>query len=367
MHYKEITVRRGEDITIRIPGSGWYLNRYGKDYLSFKSRFVEPLYTDFIILPLKNGNSYLFFTYMNNDIYILVRIVESGVSDPRDESMTEGEEIQLERKEARDEIINEQQRDASPHVRTPVESDEMKKSGTVRDEDMGGNSVTENYNPEGDDIFYLNEDNEIVAVPYKNEDDLFFKGTQFSKRGKLSEALQSYLEYISQCTRCIYIEDAHFETAKLYMREGEERRAGAHLDILIERDSKKYKKDAYIIKAQRDLNAGDLIGALELYKNVLGFEPKSIEIIHIIGDIYFQLEEFEEALNAYEKAVDEGLDIDEVYFRMAKIYDSPGQSRNLEKAYTYYKIIIDRFTDSEHYTYANKRVAFLEKNFYKFR
>ena len=272
-----------------------------------------------------------------------------------------------ERKEERDRIINEQQRDASPRERTPDESEEIKKSGIVRDEDMRGNSGTENYKQEGDDIFYLNEDNEIVAVPYKNEDDLYFKGTQFSKRGKLSEALQSYLEYISQCARCIYIEDAHFETAKLYMREGEERRAGAHLDVLIERDSKKYKKDAYMIKAERDLNAGDLRGALEGYENVLGIDPKNIEIIHIIGDIYFQLEEYEEALNAYERAVDEGLDFDEVYFRIAKIYDSPGQSRNLKKAYTYFKIIIDRFTDSEHYTYAKGRVAFLEKNFYKFR
>jgi hypothetical protein len=76
-HYKEINVKRGVDFTLRLKGSGWYLNRYDTGRLDFKFRVVETGYTDFTIRTSDEGQAYLFFSYLDKDMYVLVNIKDS--------------------------------------------------------------------------------------------------------------------------------------------------------------------------------------------------------------------------------------------------------------------------------------------------
>lgn len=396
INYREISVETGIDFTLRLAGSGWYLNRYDRTNLSFKLRSVEPDYTEFIIRPLHNRDSYLFFSYMENDIYILVRITHSIPAGEKDEIAAESrkggfanigelidnmDEAQVDTgHEKIKKPLEIQKENIITKLKTPLEkegpfqdkgeSDRFEPEVKTKTGDLSteqGEKAKKKATSEDKEIFYSTKDNKIVKVPYKSEDDSYHKGVRFFKRGMLSEALKSFLDYLSQCERCVYENDAHYRSANLYLKIGKDKDAIKHLDKLIVIGSQKHKKEAYLIKAGIDFNAGKIQDALDGYRNVLKYDAGNKEVSKKIGDIYYQLEEYENALSAYKKGIKEGIESDEVYFKVAIIYDSPGKSRNLEKAYKYYKMIVDRYVYSEHYIYAKKRVNFLDKNFFKYK
>jgi hypothetical protein len=58
---------------------------------------------------------------------------------------------------------------------------------------------------------------------------------------------------------------------------------------------------------------------------------------------------------------------DEIIYRVAGIYDSPGDERDVEKAYEYYLLLTEEYQDSRHYEAARKRVQFFESHFYDYQ
>ena len=71
---EEFNVHEGVEFRVHIEGSGWYLNRYDKEHLSFNRRFVEPSHTSFDLYAKKSGQSYLLFSHIYRDIYVMVNI-----------------------------------------------------------------------------------------------------------------------------------------------------------------------------------------------------------------------------------------------------------------------------------------------------
>ncbi len=393
--YKEITVQRGIDFLIRLPGSGWYLNRFDRKNLSFKTRINEPEYTEFVIHPIQEGPAYLFFSYVHKDVYVLVRVVdtpvlaiadEEGERESEDLTPTDKKKIIPEIIELPQEIedngkslaegISEtiQQREELEKSKSEDKSEEERRVAVQKDIKLEG-PKTEKERPitipsdtlSDKEIFYINEKNRKVSVLYSDENDPYNRGLRLFDKGMFSEALESFQEYLINCKRCEYLEEAHFRSINAYVKTGQEEEAMKHLEKLIRDGSDKYKKEASFLKAEIDFKEGRILDALGGYKVVLEFEPENRDLLKKVGDIYFQLEKYENTLEMYMRAIENGIESDEIYFRIAIIHDSPGKLRNLEEAYRYYKILIDRYRNSEHYTYAKKRVGFFEKNFYKYK
>jgi len=380
--YKEISVQRGTDFIIRLPGGGWYLNRYESTSLSFKTRVTEPVYTEFLIHPIKEGQSYLFFSYMKRDVYILVHVLpvdhplqlvtpvpgsEALIEVPppyrRDDEMEVKGDVQekpeVEHTDALSSVLSgSAQKGPEPeNIEHPTGA--LRPTEPQRGEPEKGIGEREMY--------YIDRNKQRVSVPYKDENDSFKKGVGFSEKGMFSQAAESLEQYLFECEGCTHRDEAHFRLAGVYLNLGEDESALKHLDTLLTGKGEEYKKEAYLIRADIDNREGRMSDALVGYKKVLEYDPLNSELIRKVGDIYFQLEDYGNALNMYEMGIGKGMESDNIYFRLAIICDSPGKLRDLEKAYLYYKIVIDRYPNSEHYSYAKKRVDFLEKNFYHYK
>jgi tetratricopeptide (TPR) repeat protein len=332
-YHKEINVKRAVDFTIRIKGSGWYLNRYDSNNLSFKLRTVHPEYTDFTIHPAGENPGYLFFSYLDKDMYIRVNI------DPRVKS----EAV---------EMLNEKNSDTESNV---FKKDEIKKE-----------IYPEGKMPLAEDMYYVTKDKEIVKVPSVNEEIEYKKGVKAFNSDELEKAAEHVLEYMSKCVSCEYKDDARFMAYEIYLKQENEEKAMIFLDELIDFGTQEYKMKAARRKADLNYNAGNLNDALESYKFLLLYDGNNIEVLKNTGDIYYRFKDYENALTNYELGMENGLAVDKVYFRTALMYDGAGKLKDLEKAYRYYRLILEMFPDFEHYPEVKQRVQFMEEHFFNY-
>jgi len=333
-HYKEINVKRGVDFTLRLKGSGWYLNRYDTGGLDFKFRVVEPGYTDFTIRTSDEGQAYLFFSYLDKDMYVLVNIKDSLLEN-------NSTELQEDTEDTEDTVFK-------------------------KEIERGKKRVAEKAVPGDAEIYYVGKDKKVIKVPDQNEDAEYKKGIQLFNNGLLEKALMSFMDYLSNCKSCLFENDALFKIAEIYIDRNDTEAAIENLNEIIESGSQEHRREAYLKKAGLDYRAGRLKNALDSYRAVLEYDGGDTDMLKIIGDIYYQLNNHEKALTAYLQVIDKGLAVDEVYFRVAFIYDSPGGLRDLEKAFRFYMIITEKFISSEHYQYSKQRVKFFEKNFFRY-
>ena len=212
----------------------------------------------------------------------------------------------------------------------------------------------------------MGKDKKVIKVPDQNEDAEYKKGIQLFNDGLLEKALMSFMDYLSNCESCLFENDALFKIAEIYIDRDDTEAAIENLNEIIESGSQGHRREAYLKKAGLDYRSGRLRNALDSYRAVLEYDGGDTDMLKIIGDIYYQLNNHEKALTAYLQVIDKGLAVDEVYFRVAFIYDSPGGLRDLEKAFRFYMIITEKFISSEHYQYSKQRVKFFEKNFFRY-
>jgi hypothetical protein len=216
-------------------------------------------------------------------------------------------------------------------------------------------------------MYYTDKQDRVVGVPYKSEEDAYRRGSQLYQKGQGDKAIDEYLVYLAECKTCAHREQVHYRVAELYVEQGRDGDALAHLDALLKASSTDLRLKAYLLRADIDLRSGDMKRAIEGYSAAWNIDARSKELPRKIADLYYAAKEFDKALPLYERSIENGSADDEVYFRAAAICDGEGRTRNLEKAYGYYKTLVERFKSSSHADYARKRVAFLEKNFYNFK
>ncbi|UCB44352.1 MAG: hypothetical protein JSV25_08985 [Spirochaetota bacterium] len=342
--HEELTVHEGVEFKVRIEGSGWYLNRYDREHLSFIRRFVEPSYTSFDIYSKKSGQSYLLFSYLDKDVYVMVNIdqtplveeqVQTEVLSPEDSSTAVYEEkIKLE---------------AEPSTDIPKEGELPKKL------------------EKESEIYYVDKEKKKVPVPFKDEDDQYRKGVRYFNRGAYSDAENEFTAYLESCESCKYRVEAVMNLAETYLALDNKRKAGFYYDKVINFKNEKYMKEALVKRGDIFYSDSNLEAAVSHYERALEYSKKDLVLLKIVADIHYELNNYKMALGEYEKLKDSGEADDEVFFRIATIYDSPGGPRDIQKAYNYYKILIDKFSFSEHVKFARKRVDFMEKNFFNYK
>ncbi len=342
---EEITVQKGAAFTVVVEGKGWYLNRFDRGKLAFKKRTVEPDHTAFTMQSLMEGNSYMLFSFLSEDIYLPVRIEEYAAVEEREEGLlpdlSTGEGISS---------------DQGVQEKTPVETLET----AQRAGDSEGPVVEK-------DMYYINKENEIVMVPRRDENDLYSRGVALYNEKNYERAEKLFREYLSKCERCSYRNNVRILLAEMFKQSGRENEAVAQLDAVIESGKQSSAVSAYIMKADIYYKQGKIKEAAESYRKAYDMGEKDPGILEKIGDIYYIVKDYEKALSVYEEGIARGLKNDEILFRVASFYDQPGALRNIERAYYYYKLIVDRYPESKHYTQAEERVRFFEKYFFNYR
>jgi tetratricopeptide (TPR) repeat protein len=389
-HHKEIIVEKDEIFTVRLKGGGWYLNRYDSENLVFKLRTAEPGYTDFMIHPVGENPGYLFFSYLENDMYIRVKIEDPGselktVDEtlPAESPSVEGTPDERSKDERTPVEIAEAERSTeegapveiteaefpqaenAPEEKILTENLQAETDTAIKEEDIKGTNIEKTV-PEDADIYYITKDKEIVKVPSVNEEMEYRKGIKYFKKEDFDKASEHFLEYLSGCVSCDYKDDARFKTAEIYIKQDKKEEAVRYLDELIELGTEEYKVLAGRIKADLYFEAGRFGDALEGYKTVLLYDSEDIAVLKNTGDIYYHFKDYVNALVAYEQGIERGLSEAEVFFRVASMYDGSGKHKDIEKAYKFYKVILKLFPDFDHYNDVEKRVSFMEKNFFNY-
>jgi tetratricopeptide (TPR) repeat protein len=231
---------------------------------------------------------------------------------------------------------------------------------------------TEQISKNGDtteehELYYVNKDNEIVKIPTTNENDLYFKGINLNTGGNYDDAARALNRYVEICERCRYRDSARLVLAEISLKLNNENEALDHLESLVISGSPSTKNKALIKKAEIHYKAQRYSDAADAYRQAYDSGGEDSGILEKIGDIYLLMDDYTGALKVYEEGISQGLSNDKIIFRVASFYDKPGALRNIERAYHYYKIIVEKYKASEHYVVALERVQFFEKNFFNYQ
>ncbi|MBN2323926.1 MAG: tetratricopeptide repeat protein [Spirochaetes bacterium] len=385
---EEIEVRSGEEFRIGIDGAGWYLNRYDRQRLKFRYRIVDPAVTSFVIMPLQTGEGYLLFSYRNEDLYVRVvidRKGEPGGTDGQAPAVTDsgtggdtGEQALSipEGGTAEPEAARAATREGvGPAVSHDDGGEEAplreSKDPSVREKDESGRGQVGVRKPKDTErIYYTDEEGRVVPVPAdagRDEGYEYRRGTALYKGKRFSEAAERFVRYLDRCEECEKKIDASMKLAESLVAVGREKEAIPHLDTVIDSSQDSYREKAYIMRGNIYYDEGLLKKALRSYRGALDAGAASVEVLRRVGDLHYELNEYGPALEAYERLIKLGAVDDVLFFRVATIYDSPGEPRDIEKAYGYYKLLVDGYRKSEYRLFAAKRMEFLEKNFFNYR
>ncbi|MFW6138690.1 MAG: tetratricopeptide repeat protein [Spirochaetota bacterium] len=215
-------------------------------------------------------------------------------------------------------------------------------------------------------IYYTDENKRRVKVPFRSEDDDFLEAVELYGKNQLQEAVSKLEHYLEDCTGCRYQNEAKMKIAQIYMDMGQTQKSLGYLDEIINGNSGKYAAQAYQKKADIMYAEGKYEEALHSYTKAYGYTD-ALDILKKIGDIHFQLEQYEKAAEVYQKALHAGMKNDMMVFRLASIYDTPGKMRDIEKAYNYYEDLLDEYETSKYQGIAKERINFFNKNFYNYK
>ena len=416
---KEISVLKGEDFTIRLREAGWYLTRYESKTIGYRRRVLGEGYTDFLFIARESGTGFLFLRHGRRDVYLLVHIGEErgtpasaepaphkedtptvpttetpipeppepiqepsepsvGVPDPVTGQIPDRlfviEEPTVSARAA-DEAARGEGRAAagdaprgSPAQTSPSPGS-SKPTGGLKDEKSGAGAPprrdAKGESKEG--LYYLDRGNRVVEVPGANENDPYRKGTQYFQKGDSAKALASYQAYLAECEKCTHSDEVNLRIAEMLIKEGKEKEAGGAIETLTRSGSQEYRVKAYLLRADIDYRSGNLKRALEGYASALSTGADNRELERKVGDLYYEEKDYDSALAFYERCMRSGSADDEVYYRAALICDSLAAARDNEKAYRYYRKIVEKYKTSVHAEYAEKRIRFFEKNFFHYK
>lgn len=416
---KEISVLKGEDFTIRLREAGWYLTRYESKTIGYRRRVLGEGYTDFLFIARESGTGYLFLRHGRKDVYLLVHIGEErgtpasaepallkedaqtlpmtdtpipeppepiqapsepsvGVPDPVTGQIPDRlfviEEPAVSARAADEAARGEGHAAAgdapreSPAQTSPGPGSSEPAGGLKSGKSGAGASPRMNAKKESKEgLYYLDRENRVVEVSGANENDPYRRGTQYFQKGDSAKALASYQEYLAECEKCTHSDEVNLRIAEMLIKEGKEKEAGGALETLTRSGSQEYRVKAYLLRADIDYKRGNLKRALEGYASALSMGAGNRELERKVGDLYYEEKDYDSALAFYERCMRGGSADDEVYYRAALICDSLAAARDIEKAYRYYRQIVEKYKTSVHAEHAEKRIRFFEKNFFHYK
>jgi len=251
------------------------------------------------------------------------------------------------------------------------EGEVQKLSGEKKQEDKTGFSKPRENSVEKkpilkNKVYYIDKNKKAVEVPTRDENDLYDDAVKAINSGEYSAAVETLTQYLSSCSACRHRFKARMALAEMYSKRKEYDKAMQNLDALAGAPEA-LRKDMYLKKAEIYSITGDLGNAALSYREAYETDKNDVKILEELGDLYYRSGRYKDALDTYEEGIASGLMNDEILFRAASIYDRPGPRRNIERAYSYYKELIDTFESSQYRDHSLKRVRFFEKNFYNYR
>ena len=385
-----ITVQTGLDFSLALEGKGWYLNRYDRTLLSFKLRSVEPASTIFVMHSIERGTAQIVLSMKQFDISLVVVIVngeehaEERVSISNDEEPTETISRELEDPPSvsdRAEALRERGLVEERSIEGQTTEDE---EAALKDDTQGEGEAEEvmpeqkpampskrvekavQTKPDGDALYYVDEDNRIVKVPRVHEEDFYRRGRRYFQKGEYGKALQEFQLYLSKCEKCTKRDSTRLLLADISLQLEDEEGALVQLGEVVESGGEKAVLSALKIRARLYYTAGRYEYALADYEEIYKKGGGSDELIQILGDVNYALHHEGEALRWYEVGIARGLATDETIYRVATLYDRPGGARDIEKAYEYYRLITEEYRTSDYYQAALQRVQFFESHFFDY-
>jgi tetratricopeptide (TPR) repeat protein len=367
-----ITVQAGTDFDLTLEGKGWYLNRYDRNLLSFQVRRVEAASTTIVMRGLETGTAQLVLSKKQIDIPLIVVIVEEKVESTsilnRADALRERGLVE-EQSQVQDEAVEgiEQSEITEEAAAASTEQLQQEEIRTERVEQKTLEPPKQKTETDDEALYYVDENNRIVNVPRVHEEDYYRRGRRYYKRGKYDEATVEFQLYISNCETCRRMDSTRLMLADIALQSQDENEAFAQLEEVIHSGGDTSVLSALKIRAPLYRESGEFESALSDYEEIYRRESSNHDILLTLGDLNYELEHTVEALGWYEKSIAVGVADDEIIYRVAGMYDSPGNERDIEKAYEYYLLITEKYLDSIYHEAALKRVQFFESNFYDYQ
>ena len=395
-----ITVQIDTDFSLTLQGKGWYLDRYDRTLLAFKIRKLDAASTTFVMHSNERGTAQLVLSRKKTNIPLIVVIVEEAMSIEesvpisKDEDRADTHDIDeepqpsvLDRADAlrerglvQEQVPEEQVVNDSQNTEKRERKEEAVVTLDARESEEGKKEVEEKKastpsvrhekstlpKAEDDAIYYVDDDNRIVKVPRVQEEDYYKRGRRYYQKREYVKAQQELQLYIGNCEKCTRMDSTRLMLADMLLQRGDEEGALVQLNELIESGGEKAVLSALQIRAPFYYSAGQYEYALADYEEIYRRGSGGGEVVLVLGDLNFTLDHNEEALRWYEVGISRGVASDETIYRVASIYDRPGGTRNIEKAYEYYMLITEQYQTSKYYQAALDRVQFFESHFFDY-
>jgi tetratricopeptide (TPR) repeat protein len=364
----QITVQRGAPFKLTVEERGWYLNRYDRSKLRFKSRIVDSSLTSFIMHPTAAGEASMLLSFKELHLPFTVKILEYSPGKRAEDLDAVSDRVEALRKRLQP-VGDEGSREEEKVVKQPVENaaiTEEQSSGTSAAPGQAGSEKQVASEPE---LFYEDKNKKIVKVPRTTEEDAFRRGRSHFHKGRHQKAEAELRRYLSKCETCASRDAARLLLAQTYLKGGRDEEALVLLDGVIEsaQGQPSQRREALEKRAELYYRAGRLAEAAGDYERLYESEGMTAAGLQRLGDIYLRLNEEDKAFRWYEEGIAEGAHNDELLFRVASAYDSPGSRRDIEKAYRYYKLLTDTYDSSIYFDRARERVHFYEKHFFEYQ
>jgi predicted negative regulator of RcsB-dependent stress response len=343
--YQELRLPPGQRFSVILEGTSWYINRYDRVSLAFNLRKVGTDSVEFVLTTGQPSTAYILFSSVEGDLYVRVFVEEEAGTGP-------GEEEEA--------------------GTGPGEEEETRREpggGTGPPQDGGYDrpAPAEERQPrEPGGIYYLDDEGKAVQVPVRTEETAFQRGISSLEAGMLDEARRQLSDYLAECTRCSRRVDALVALAEVHRRSG---RRGEALDSLgraVARAEGERAVSILLDMADLHLEEGRLEEAAALYREAYrtGGDPVHLESA---GDLYFQQQRYREAAAVYQESLQAGRESAQLLYRLAVFFDLPGEIRDIQNAYRYYRRVVQDYPDSSRAGEARERVRFFEEHFYRYR
>ena len=377
-----ITVYKDDEFIIEIDGKGWYANRYSRDKVSILLRIVDKDKTIFKIKTNNSGEAYIFFSLVGEDKYLHIVILERE-SLKKSVSNIE-EKIVIDEGKKKEKVVNKASNVVSnSKAKENTLSKEPDKEQIVgiskvdlkrkKAKKIEQNENVESQKPEESyvkakekgktEIYFIdNKNNKKVKIPLKNENKDYFEGIKSLKGKNYDKAVELLNDYLNNCERCKYREDAVYNIAKAYDEKGNKNEAIKLFKKIIVEIKGKYYVHALKWVANYYDKKGNYKEAINYYQKLFS-ETSNPVVKKRIADIAYNMGNVSVSLEAYKYCIEHNIIDDEIYYKLALLYDKPGKYRDIEKAYKYYHEIVEDYPNSKYFNFSKERVLFFEKNF----
>lgn len=391
--YHEIRIPPGHSFSLVLPGTGWYINRFDRRNLEMLTSSVDDGKEIFELTSTGYAPGYVLFSSSGQDepvrdVYVRVLVVEGkgeGAGQPSEGNVAEDG---LSERSLSEGGLPEDGRseDGQSEEETPGVLHETAKEDQGQDEPAEPSGTHETAQNESDqnqpgqsepvsvqekketssEIYYIDRNKRVVEVPYEREEASFEKGMEYRRKKSLEQAEESFSAYLADCKRCTYRVEALMELAAVQRELGKHHTALDMLQQALEAARTEAETTTVHLKlAQVFIETGGTESAVEHYVHAYDLSG-SPEYLGKAASIAFEAGELAAAAQLYEQYAQSSPE-DHILFRLASIYDSRGPTRDIQKAYRYYRLLVELHPDAPSARTARERIKFYEQNFFHYK